>query len=169
MPTGQPYNSLGQLLAAGAEIGAASILLGGGSPADVSLYLDKRFGPVETAKRDALIGVALLGMAGGESVEAGRVSGSVSDADIPIQEQLFGDDFEGRRYYWKGLFQLPGFDSWYDISGDAATIGELIDQLEGIPAEAIRRAGDSPTKIPSQEGTTPDEVGVRITFSERRF
>jgi hypothetical protein len=169
MPQGQPYNTLGQIIAAGGEIGVASLLYAGADQAEITQYVEKRFGPVDEGTMTDLLAIAFLGLEGGEAATLAYDGGSLSESQIPIEPNLFGDDLEGRRFYWKGQFQLPGNPQWYDISGDAATLTEFVDQLHEIPAEALKKAKGSPKKLPTNDDPSPDQVGVRIVTALRAF
>ena len=169
MPNQPISESLRSVLQGGAEIGLARTLAGSPHAEAVDNFMNARLGDLTTADRqyvsdlsDSILTAAsyVAGLPAGDNINPDR---------IPTNPELFGGDWEGKRLFWFGEWNIPGTDEWYKFSGtlpDVTTYGDIVSYASQLSSSYIEAY---PTKFVGPEGEVPDEINVRILGVEKAF
>lgn len=169
MPDQPQSSGLKTALASGAEIGLARAISGGRGGTAVKQFIQARLGDLTSAEVSFVTDLAHKLLSAAQYIVSLGPDEDIDSAEIPTNEDLFGDDWGGKRLFWFGEWSIPGVDEWYQFSGtlpDISTFPEIsvfASQLASGYIEAY------PTKFHGPEGEVPIEVTVRIIGIEKRF
>lgn len=91
------YNTLGQILAAGGEVGVGLLIARGASRADVTAEIQQRFPDLPVNDVAALYDISFDIAQAGQNLTASDASRLFDLGLIPVNPSLFGSEPEGRR------------------------------------------------------------------------
>jgi len=165
----QPYNSLGQIIAAGGEIALGLAIVHGWTDRQIALLFSRRFEPMRAEDRQRLTDIANAAIGAADRINAIPVGGDISLSDVPIIPGLFGDEPEGRRVKIIGEWQFEEGGQWYETRLDLADLPSLL-ELARLIAQHGREVGQACRDKFGFDKEEPIPVsGVRITFAGRGF
>lgn len=169
MPTLNPYNELGQILASGGEISVAIGFAHGKTRNDQLLYVRKRFAPLPEDDETYLLDYS-ESISGMDSI----IKGFAPHLPIPIalfpqNPFLFGDDFGGMRVAVGFDAFREGDDSAIQIRTSYADAPSFEEILRDAEQELERRKRASPGRFKGMDES--DELGIliHILYAERRY
>lgn len=170
MSSDQPFNELGQILAAGGEIALGLAISRGWTSGQIGLLFAKRFDPITEHDRARLFAIANAAVEAAATIQAMDPESPIDLETIPTNPFLFGDEPGGRRGSVAGRFMNEATGQWYDIRVDVADISNPQAMFDDA-AELIR---SNWSKYP--EGTTGafgkgqlDQITIELHLVERRF
>jgi hypothetical protein len=88
---------------------------------------------------------------------------------IPTNPELFGEEWEGKRLFWFGEWNIPGTDEWYRFSGTLPDITSYPDITVYAANLASAYIDAYPDKFKGPSGEVPETVTVRIIGIEKAF
>jgi len=162
-----PDSPLRQALAAKAEVGLAKQIASGATPETIGHFIERRLSQLSQSDVSYLRRLADAILEAGKKIQSARAEEEFSLEDIPINGDLFGDDWEGKRLFWFGEWNVPGTDRWYPISGDSPDFEGLLGVTQKAQELAEWRFGKSPQGYAPQGGVTADDLRIRILGIER--
>lgn len=169
MPDVPQSEGLRTALSRGAEIGLARAIAEDRTPETIGHFIEARLGALSAAEVDYIRDLARAIVASAASLSSADPIEQADLENIPINGDLFGDDWAGKRIFWFGEWTFPGSEEWYRFSG---TLPDTMDFAD-IVAYAAELAGgyieQYPAKFQDPEGNPPSEITVRILGRERRF
>lgn len=164
-----PYDSLGRILSSGGEIGLARAMADKAHPESVGTFIEKRLSNLSAYDVNYVKDLASSILEAGRLLSAAGENEPVNWDDIPTNGDLFGDEWEGKRVFWFGEWNIPGEDEWYKFSGtlpdlpDKSYIARYAAELAHSYIEAYK--GKFIKKLPEYQG----EVRVRIIGTEKAY
>jgi len=169
MASSGEYNSLGQVLAMGAEQSVAVMLARGASSGDISSLLKRKFGPIEPETESEVMSLATRMRESGRRITLGEIEGELRAEEIVLVPQLFGDEPAGRRARVIGEVELEEGEPLIRVYVDFADLPSA----DQIYAEILSRAFEIITMYPEKFDIDPDQVAslhlVNIISIGRRF
>lgn len=169
MSTDQPYNSLGQILAEGGEIALGLAILRNWNSDQIAALFQRKFEPMRPEDRIRLTQLAQAAIAGAESSQNTPFGSPISLTDLPVNPELFGDDFSGKRSFYLTEVWNPFKDHWIEIRLEFAGVPTPEEIQDKMFAEARRRLNDSPEKLGKPKDAEIPPLQGRVLFQERRF
>jgi hypothetical protein len=155
MSTDQPYNSIGQILAAGADQYAAVKLARGLSETEIIPLLRDRFRPDPASDLGQVMAIAIAGRYAAQRLNELGPGANFADVDIPINPYLFGEDTGGLRYraiaegtvaesgkIFQTRLDIPDIIDWGEVYEAAST--EMQDIVTEYPEAARVQPGNTP-------------------------
>lgn len=169
MASSGEYNSLGQILAMGAEQSVAVALSRGAGRSEIGKLLARKFGPIAPDDQESIIDLATKMRESGRRLTLGEIEGQLSAEEIVVNPQLFGETPGGRRVRVIGEVELEDGEPIIRVYVDFADL-PLADQ---IYQEILSRAFEIITMYPEKFDIDPDQVAqlhlVNIISIGRRF
>lgn len=169
MSTDQPFDSLGRILSEGGEIALGLAIIRGWSDSQIIELFARRFSGLSSAETERLSSMA------NAAIRGARIANDLDPSDpfplssLPVNPELFGDEFSGKRSFFIGEVWNPMKEHWIEIRMEFPGVPTLNEVNEKLFGEARRRFGESPDRL----GTLPEEddfqLQGRIIFQERRF
>ena len=169
MPSDTITEAAHEALRNGVEKGLARVISEGNDPEKTARFISARIGSLPQTDVSYITELANAMIKSAMTLSNISPDDPLPIEDIPINGDLFGDEFSGKRIYWQGEWNIPGTDEWYKFSGtvpDALTFGEIVVSASELASGYI---GESPNKFTSAAGGVPSSVNVRITGTERLF
>ena len=169
MSNAHRYNSLGQILAAGGEIGIALQIAAGKDRNQVAVIIASRFPGLSLADTKRLYDFA------SQMAEAGQHSDWSSGEEIidveswPVNPYLFGNDPLGRRALIAGTYTSPATGKVIDIRAEIAGTETLDEVIEGLLEKLAKFITMSPAfanRIGFDTGSASDFI---FSITERRY
>lgn len=165
----QPYNSLGQIIAAGGEIALGLAIAYGWSDRQISLLFARRFEPMTPDDRRRLTDIAEASVNAARELNESGPSAGIGLGDVPIIPGLFGESPEGLRFKVIGEFQFDEGGKWYSARLDFPDVPTWQEMIAAIEAYAMNVSHRSPDRF----GVDPDDPSqvnaTRLTFVGRGF
>ena len=164
-----PFNSLGEILASGAEISVAFAMLKGIEIETALARLKQRFGPLRDSDWQQVM------ILSGEAIQAAVTFNqlpeeTVPPADLfPVNPQLFGDDWAGKRLRIVANVRdgatRAEWNLWFDFP-DIVSLAELRELIDSKLTELQRKYEKSFTGLSRDELR---EISIQTLVAERRY
>src|SRR3990172_3853083 len=106
MSSGQPYNSLGQILSEGGEQALAMAIFNDIGADGILLLFRRRFEPITDSDRQDLTALANAGLAAGSVLTAADPFELMDVSQMPVNPFLWGGEAAGRRIRIIGEWQF---------------------------------------------------------------
>lgn len=132
MPSNQPYNELGQILAGGGDIALGLAISRGWTSTQIALLFARRFEPMRPGDRERLTALAERAVEAAGTIEGLDLSDPVDPSTIPTNPYLFGDEPDGRRAKLVGRFSPDDGINWFDVYADLADITDKEEMFQAI-------------------------------------
>lgn len=169
MPDGKAYNSLGQILAHGGEIGLGIAISRGASQAQIAAVIQRRYPELPGSDAERLYEISLAGSQAGLYINSLSRDVNIPLEAVPIQPSLFGVDPLGRRLFIAAEVTNPATGESVNIREPVDftdTIGEMIRYLQGL---IDAWADQSPDLVEALGGEQENLLEQYFLFAERRF
>lgn len=169
MPQQPSSEALHIALRSGAEVGLARALAHGDGSEQVTHFVEHRLSDLLSSDLDYIKHLASRILSAAEYVTETTAEEPVDLSKIPTNDELFGDDWGGRRLFWFGEWNIPGTEEWYKFSGtlpDITTQEDITDYAQELAMSYIEAY---PARFKQDPDELPDEVTVRILGIEKRF
>jgi len=169
MATDQPYNELGQILSEGGEIALGLAFARGQSDSQIAILFARRFEPIRNSDAARLRELAERGVAAGNDLNELGPGDPIDISGIPTVSELFGDDPEGRRFFFIVEVDISGDGEWRELRLELSDFTSQ-DQLRD---EANELASLRSTKSPGKFGAVNEEIEgdlpMRVVLGFKRF
>lgn len=169
MPQQPISESLRSALQGGAEIGLARTLAGSPHAESISHFYDSRLSNLSESERNYVTGLSNSMLSAASYVAGLSPADNINPDNIPTNADLFGGDWEGKRLFWFGEWNIPGTDEWFKFSGtlpDVTTYSDIVSYAAQLSSSYIEAY---PTKFTGPEGEVPEDINVRILGVEKAF
>lgn len=169
MSTDQPYDSLGRVLSRGAEIALALAKHRGYSAGEISQFVMRRIGNLSPNDLDTLNQISDRALQSGNAISSLPDGSDIPLSMIPVVQELFGDQPNGRRVFYSTEISVAGEDTWYRVDVSSPTAMTVDELRQAAMEEAMRINRDYPKAFGGRFQNEELDVDVRITASVRRF
>jgi len=169
MPSDQPFNELGQILANGGEIALGLAISRGWSSQQIALLFSRRFEPITPQDRQRLTSLAERAVAAAAAINEMEADNAIDLEDIPVNPYLFGDDPSGRRGKVAGRFTLDEGEHWFDFRHDTADIGSVSQMMADVEAGILSDLAKYPEGGGGKFGGNVEHLTIKLELTERRF
>lgn len=169
MSTDQPYNSLGQILAQGGEIALGLAIQHGWTDTQINQLFARRFEPMQPSDRQRLTDIARAAVANVGQIEDIGDDSAIPISSIPINPELFGEEYSGKRSLFVTEVWNPITGKWIQIRLDFPGIPSPQDIANAAADELRNRSRRSPGRGNIKGVEEEEDLQVRIVLQERRF
>ena len=158
-----------QALASGAALGMARALARTSQPDTVEHFVETHLSDLPADD------VSYIKQLGKQLLNAANILSSIDPEEdipievIPVNPDLFGDDWAGKRIEWTGRWNLPGTDKWYTFRGDLPDVADTQDIYDAAGILASDYIEQYPKKFIPEGYDYTGQINVELLTIERKF